>query len=74
MREGGDFGGWDVKRGSRWWWWQVGGGVIGIGAPQNCFHTYFPPTPEHQTHALQVDGCATNVSWSTPDHWMRWPD
>ena len=25
-------------------------------------------------HALQVDGCVTNVSQSTSDHWMRRPD
>lgn len=30
--------------------------------------------PQPIAYVLQVDGCATNVSWSISNHWMRRPD
>ena len=55
---------------------QGGGDMVeNFFRPQLLFaHPRAAKGPEPIAHALQVDGCATNVSWSTPDHWMRWPD
>ena len=53
---------------------QGGGDLVEKLFPQLLFaHPRAAKGPEPIAYVLQVDGCATNVSWSISNHWMRRP-